>query len=328
MLSRAADSVFWMSRYLERAENVARFIDVNCHLTLDLGEAVGEQWAPLVHASGDWNSFAARYGHTERDDVLRFLTFDAVNPNSILSCLQAARSNARQVREILPAVMWEEINKFYLLVQDAAAAGLPTRVYDFYQQIKLAAHLVAGVADATMAHGEAWHFARLGRLVERADNTSRIVDVKYFLLLPTPGYVGTPLDLAHWLALLKSASALEMYRQAHGRIEPLRVAEFLILDRAFPRSVRFCLVKAEESLHAITSSPPGTFRHRSEQRLGRLRAELDYTSIADIVDRGVHEFIDDLQGRLNGLGAAIYQDFFALGSAPHAVPAVLQEARQ
>ena len=166
-----------------------------------------------------------------------------------------------------------------------------------------------------MSHGEAWHFARMGRLVERADKTSRILDVKYYLLLPSVADVGTPLDTIQWAALLKSASALEMYRQTHGRITPTQVADFLILDRRFPRAMHFCLIKAEESLLAITGSRPGTFRNPAEQRLGRLRAELDYANIQEIIDGGLHEFIDGFQTKLNLAGEAIFETFFTLPAA-------------
>ena len=163
-----------------------------------------------------------------------------------------------------------------------------------------------------MSHGEAWHFARLGRLLERADKTSRILDVKYYRAAADVADVGTPLDTVQWSALLESASALEMYRKRYGRITPADVADFLILDREFPRAIHFCLIKAEESLLAITGGERGTFRTLAEQRLGRLRAELDYTQIDEIIDQGLHEFIDAFQMQLNQVGDAIHETFFAL----------------
>jgi uncharacterized alpha-E superfamily protein len=208
--------------------------------------------------------------------------------------------------------MWEEINKFHHLVRDAGRnREVLEQPYDFCTQVKLASHLLIGVTDSTMSHGEAWHFARMGRLIERADKTSRIVDVKYFILLPDPIDVGSSLDVVQWSALLKSADALEMYRRVHGRIAPFDVADFLILDLDFPRSVHFCVIKAMESLQLITGSANGTFRYKSEQQLGRLRAELDYTSLTDIVHCGLHEYIDGFQLRVNDAGAAIREDFFA-----------------
>jgi uncharacterized alpha-E superfamily protein len=311
MLSRVADSIFWMSRYLERAENVARFIEVNHNLALELGEEMADQWAPLVYTSGDTDLFQEQYSNLSRESVLKFLTSDRENPNSIVSCLQNARENARQVRENISSDMWEELNKFYLMVREATAGGaVPSQPHEFYQRIKFAGYLLVGITDATMSHGEGFHFARLGRLLERADKTSRIVDVKYFILLPEPQDIGTPLDVVQWSALLKSAGALEMYRKSHGKIDPVRVADFLMLDREFPRSMHFCLIKAEESLHALTGTEGGTFRNRAEQYLGRLRAELDYTHVNDVVRQGLHEFIDDFQAKLNAVGNAISETYF------------------
>jgi uncharacterized alpha-E superfamily protein len=152
----------------------------------------------------------------------------------------------------------------------------------------------------------------MGRLIERADKTSRIVDVKYYILLPDPLTVGSSFDIVQWSALLKSADALEMYRRVYGRITPFEVAAFLILDLDFPRSTHFSVIKAMESLQAITGSPSGTFRYRAEQRMGRLRAELDYTSLPDVIQQGLHEYIDEFQARLNEVGQAIHEDFFAV----------------
>jgi uncharacterized alpha-E superfamily protein len=313
MLSRVADSVFWMARYVERAENVARFIDVNRNLTLDLGEELADQWAPLVYTTGDHEAFFRHYEQATGENVLRFLTFDTENPNSILSCLSHARENARTAREIISSDMWEELNRFYLLVRDAVQAGGKSD-YDFFSQIKRASHLLIGTTDATMSHGEAWHFARLGRLLERADKTTRILDVKYYILLPRPTDVGTTLDVTQWSALLRSTSALEMYRRSHGRIAPAKVIGFLLLDRQFPRSLRYCVGGAEDSLHAITGTPGGMFGNRAEQELGRLRSELDFTAIEDVITAGLHEFIDVVQLRLNSTGEAIHKTFVAADS--------------
>ncbi len=312
MLSRVADSIFWMSRYIERAENVARFVDVNLHLTLELGAASVNQWEPLVFTTGDHLKFTEQHGPPNQQNVIHFLTFDVKNPNSILSCLQTARENARTVREMISSAMWEELNKFYLMVRSEAAGRQALEApFDFFNQIKLSSHLMQGVTDATMSHGEPWHFGRMGRLLERADKTSRILDVKYFVLLPSVSEVGTPLDTIQWSALLESATALEMYRKTYGRITPSNVAEFLILDREFPRAMHFCLLKAEESLLAITGSRHGTFRTPAEQQLGRLRAELDYARIAEIINAGLHEFIDSFQTKLNDVGGTISETFFA-----------------
>jgi uncharacterized alpha-E superfamily protein len=313
MLSRVADSIYWMSRYVERAENVARFVNVNLLLSLDSPRASGAQWEPLVIITGDRAPFEARFEEPSRRNVLFFLTFDNENPNSIRSCIHLARENARSVREVISIEMWESINKTYHLINDAArVAGMPADLQGFYRRVIGESHLFRGVTDATMSHGQAWSFARLGRLLERADKTSRILDVKYFILLPEPSSVGTPFDSIQWVALLRSASALQMYRQKHRRIDPGRVAEYLILDRDFPRSLHYCVVKAEETLHAITQAPRMTYGNPAEQKLGRLRADLDYAHIDEIISHGLHEYLDTFQTKLNAVGDAIFETFFAV----------------
>jgi len=313
MLSRVANSIYWMSRYLERAENVARFIEVNLNLNLDMPTEEGEQWAPLVNITGDRAAFMERYGEATRENVMHFLTFDRENPNSILSCVSNARENARSVREIISSEMWEQANRFYLLVKDAAAnSSASDNAHNFYTAVKTESHLFNGISEATMSHGESWHFAQVGGLLERADKTSRILDVKYFILLPEDRSVGTTVDNIQWAALLKSASALEMYRKHSKQIDPSKVADFLILNRHFPRSVHSCLSRASHSLHAITGSPQDAFSNKAEQRMGRLLAELNYTQIDEIIAGGLHEFLDGLQVRLNKVDDAVFETFFAL----------------
>jgi uncharacterized alpha-E superfamily protein len=209
--------------------------------------------------------------------------------------------------------MWEQVNRSYLMVMDAAKSGMALDgSHDFFTQVKQASHLFVGTTYLTMSHTEAWHFGRLGRLLERADKTSRILDVKYFLLLPKPSDVGTTLDALHWGALLRSASAFEMYRKRHGGITPAKVVEFLLLDSQFPRSARYCLAKGERSLHAITGAPSGTWTNGAERELGRLNAELSYADTAEILTRGLHEYIDNLQQRLNYVGQSVFETFFAM----------------
>ena len=311
MLSRVAESIYWMSRYVERADNVARFIDVNLNMSLDIGPEMASQWAPLVSTTGDHEVFHEWYGEATQENVLQFLTFEERNPNSILSCLRIARENARTARDVISSAMWEELNKFYLMVKSVEPQKVRESPFEFFSQIKLSGYVLEGVAEATMSRGEPWHFRRLGRLLERADKTSRILDVKYYLLLPSPADVGTSLDSNQWAALLKSTNALEMYRKTHGRIQPEDVAEFLILNRDFPRAMRFCLTRAEQSLLMITGGAVGGYRNRAEQRLGRLRAELDYAHIQELISGGLHEFIDSFQTQLNQVGDAISESFFA-----------------
>ena len=312
MLSRVADSIYWMSRYVERAENVARFIQVNLQLMLDAPSGEGQQWEPLVNTTGDLEVFAKRYGKATQQNVIHFLTFDAENPNSILSCVRAARENARTVREIISSEMWLQLNKFYLMVTQAAAtSSVEFDPQEFFTEVKNANHLFNGVTAATMTHGEPWRFFHMGRMLERADKTSRILDVKYFILLRSAQDIGTPFDDIQWAAVLRSASAFEMYRKRHGRISPKGVVEFLLLDREFPRAIHFCLLAARDSLHAISGTPSGTFRYAPEKLLGQLCSDLSFTSVDEIINAGLHEYLDDLQTSMNRVSAGIYETFFA-----------------
>ncbi|MDX1681942.1 MAG: alpha-E domain-containing protein [Phycisphaeraceae bacterium] len=315
MLSRVANSIYWMNRYVERAENVARFLGVNLELLPDLPPGVGEQWEPMVAVTGDLERFQESYDEADQANVVEFLGFDPDYPNSIRSCLRLARENARTVREAISSEMWEQINRLYLSVEDAArndhGRSDPHR---FCTEVKRGAHLFEGLTAGTMSHGEGWRFGRIGRMLERADKTSRMLDVKYFILLPETSGVGSALDNLQWASLLKSVSALEMYRKVFGRIEPADVADFLILDREFPRAIYYCLSAAEESLLELTGTTPGRFNNPAERRLGQLRSELDYAVISDIMDRGLHEYLDDLQIRLNEVDAGIFETFFQLRS--------------
>jgi uncharacterized alpha-E superfamily protein len=312
VLSRVAESIYWMSRYIERAENVARFVDVNLNLMLDLPGGSSQQWQPLVDITGDTDAFAKRYGAATQRSIIQFLTFDAENVNSILSCLRAARENARSVREIISSEMWEQLNSAYLMVNAAAGPrGDLSDPQELCAAVKMASQMFAGVTDATMTHGEGWHFCRLGRKLERADKTSRILDVKYFLLLPTANDVGTTVDDVQWAAVLRSASAFEMYHKRHGRIAPNRIVEFLLLDREFPRAIHYCLMAARESVHAISGTPAGMFRSPVEQLLGLLCSELAYAQIDEIIGAGLHEYLDQLQTKMNQVGLHIHETFFA-----------------
>ncbi len=313
MLSRVAESVYWAARYIERAENTARFIDVNLQMSLDAPLAFSEQWEPLIAITGDLDFFRTTFGEPTRENVIEFLAFSRDNPNSILSCVSKARENARSIREVTSSETWEQINRFHLMVSDRSAVQRAIRdSYQFFTEVRLLSHLIAGVADNTMSHGLAWHFLQLGRLLERADNTSRLLDVKYFLLLPSVEDVGRAVDEMQWAILLRSATALEMYRKRHGRMSPENVVEFLLLDAEFPRAVLFCLLGAEQSLHAIPGAGPGNSHNEVGRRLGELLSELAYTQACDIIALGLHEFLKSLQSKLNAVGDAMAETFFAL----------------
>ncbi len=311
MLSRVAESVYWMSRYIERAENVARFVDVNYNLTLGESSSMSEQWSPLIYTTGDHDDFQERYGTASRENALKFLMFDAENPNSILSCIANARECARTVREVLPSSIWEQLNRFKMFVEKASESGEAlAQPYEFCESVRTASQLLYGIANASMLHDESWHFSKMGRYIERADKTSRIVDVQYFLLLPKVEDIGTSVDIVRWSSLLKSADALDMYRRTHGRILPEKVAQFLILDPLFPRSIRFCVDQVEICLASMRENDAPRDEIPSEVLVSQLSSRLNGVTIEEIVDQGMHAFIDQLQGALNSLGNIVYEDFF------------------
>ena len=313
MLSRVAEAIYWMTRNVERAENIARFVDVTLNMTLDLPLGTQQQWEPLVLATGDEAYFKKHYDVASSESVIQFLVFDTEYPNSIISSLGAARENARSVREAISSEMWEQLNAFYHLVRNAkrdfAAMDSPS---DFFCAIKDNSHLFNGIADATMSHDIGWNFANLGRVMERADKTSRLLDVKYFTLLPKVTDVGTPMEDLQWADVLRSVSGFQSYRRRHHGITVEHIIEFLVLDRTFPRAINYCVENADASLHAISGTLMGTFQNPAEQYLGQLKSDLAYSHVKTIVNNGLHEFIDSLQVRLNRIGGAIHETFFAI----------------
>ncbi|MEM9883962.1 MAG: alpha-E domain-containing protein [Planctomycetota bacterium] len=320
LLSRVANSIYWMSRYMERAENVARFIDVNLQLSLEQSVSPDAPWQALVAVTGDQKDYERRYPRADRQTVMRYLTLDRDYPSSIARCVSAARDNARTVRDVIPYEMWQQINALHITVQNAADDAIHSdRPVGFYRAVKEASLLFAAITDATMSHNVAFEFCKLGRLIERADQTSRVLDVKYFLLLPDPSDVGGAMDVVQWAALLRSVGALEMYRQAHGVITPRNVAAFLMLDPEFPRSVTHCLLQTEGCLaHIVGPGSPRTID--VQRRLGRLRSQLQYGDIDEIIHRGMHETIDRLQQDLNDVDNAVNAAFFEF--QPEAEPAL------
>ncbi len=314
MLSRVADAVYWMSRYLERAFNQARFIDVNWLLTLDTPEHYGEQWEPLVSTTGDREYFYSNYERASRKNVIQFMTFDLNYKNSIRSCLRYARENARTIREMIPTEMWEEINILYHFVEREANKfdEVVNNPFAFCSEVKRRGFVLGGITSASMARDEVFSFLNFGRMLERADKTSRLVDVKYFLLLPSATDVNTTLDHIQWSALLKAASAFQAYRHSYGPIQPDSVVELLLFDHEFPRSVLHCLGEAQNCLHKITGTRVGHFSNAAEQKLGLLVAELSFQSVHEVITDGLHEFTDKLQKRMNKIDVAIAETFFTL----------------
>lgn len=308
MLARTADALFWIGRYVERAEVVARLLDVHLQLTLDPPPGVAEPWKPIVAISGDLLRFLERYDATNRETVIEFLVTDEGNPNSVVSCLRSARANARAVRELLSAPLWEHLNGTYL---EVAAESFRARVRETPDRVFLglrrAGRLCESLADDTLLHDDAWHVARLGRLLERAEKTLRILDLPHFL----SGGTTETFEEVEGVTVLQSADALELYRRRHGRLRREGVVDFLLLERDFPRSVRSSLAGAEGSLHALTGTPEGGFRNPAEQRLGQLRAELAFARAEEIVADGLHDALDGYLLKLNLACDAVSEECFA-----------------
>lgn len=317
MLSRVADSLYWMSRYIERAENNARILDVNLQLLLDLGSQseaeIMDHWAPVIASLEETELFDSLYEKPSRKSVTQFVTLQKKNPNSIFSCLSHARENARTTREQISSEMWEQINRLYLFMQsDSAKRLLRTSPHEYCRRVIAGSHLFQGITDATMTHGEGWEFIRIGALLERADCTSRIVDVKYHILLPSDETVGGNIDTIQWMAVLKSCSALEAFCKLYvGQVDPWKVAEFLITHSAFPRSIRFCIDSLDAALHRISGGPETHFANEAERLSGRLRSEVDYVTIGEIFEFGLHQYLGAIQERLVEVSDAMYATYCA-----------------
>ena len=315
MLSRVANSLYWTNRYIERVENYARFIGVNLNLALDLPPNVNEQWEPLLIATADHILFYQYFDKATRENVMSFMTFDKRNPNSILSCLFAARENARTIRETISKEMWESINAFYLQFKNYDPEKLfnNENVNEFYEEVTRSCQLFHGIVDATFARNEAWHFGNLGRYLERADKSSRFLDVKYFTLYQQNSNNQSTLELMTWTAVLKSVSAYNMYRQTHKALTPINIVSFLILDRTFPRSITYCLLQAERSLYAISTNYPLEGPSiPAEKLMSKLRSDIEYTEEEEIFKKGLHLFLDRFQTRNNSIDRAVHDAYFSL----------------
>jgi len=315
MLSRVADSLYWMSRYIERAENNARIADVNLQLLLDLTNPseIDPQaiWEPIISSLEENELFASLYGTLDGKAVIDFVSLQKKNPNSIYSCLAHARENARTTREQISSEMWEQINRLYLFVKgDGAKKLVRTSPYEFFSRVIAGSHLFQGITDATMTHGEGWDFIKIGKLLERADCTSRILDVKYHILLPSGEKVGGNVDTIQWMSVLKSCSALEAYRKIYvGQVAPWRVAEFIITHSAFPRSIRFSVDCFDAALHHISGSADSKYANEAERLSGRLRSDLDYITIGDIFKFGLHEYLEQIQDKLAEISSAMQDSY-------------------
>lgn len=315
MLSRVANSIYWINRYIERAENYARFVSVNLNLTLDAPGIMTEQWEPLLIATADNYGFFEYHSIADRDTVIDYMTFDKRNPNSVYSCLANARENARTIRESITKEMWEHINMFYLKISETRTTKNweLEQLQSFFDEIRDGCQLFFGIVDSTVTRNEGFHFGRMGRFLERADKTSRFLDVRYFTLLPTNEAIGSPQELLIWTSVLKSVSAFNMYRQEHRVINPEQIVEFLVLDKSFPRSIFYCIRQAELSLYEISGVKMNDgYSNLAEKELTRLRYEIEFTEVGDIFKKALHPYLDEFQIKANGVAKAIFKTYFDL----------------
>ena len=313
MLSRTADHLFWMSRYTERAENTARMLDVNYQTALLPQSAAVAQvgWEGLVSISELTAEYAAKHGAATSKGVLEFMGKDEKNTSSIVSCLRAARENARAVRGTLTTEVWETINQTYLEVLRMLRAGEFERdPSQFFEWVKGQSHLSRGVTVGTMLQDEALHFMRLGTFLERADNTARLLDVKFHAVhsdfFGAASAKDQEYDFYHWSAILRSVSGFEVYRKVYRDvIKPERVAELLILRPDMPRSLHASMNEVLNNLNAVANAQAG----ETLRRAGKLRADLQFARIDEILATGLHAFLTQFLDRINELGAHISRDF-------------------
>jgi uncharacterized alpha-E superfamily protein len=315
MLSRVADSLYWMSRYIERAENIARLLDVNLQLLLDFEEVnddkLKEHWEPVIRAAGEEEMFYELYDQADSRNVTDFLTFNRDNPSSVISCMLAARENARMIRDQISTEMWQCINHAYLFLKSNNAKQVwENGPYEFYKQIQDYSHMFQGLADSTFSHAEGFYFMQVGKFLERADKTSRILDIKYHMLLPSIEEVGGAVDAVQWGAILRSCSAFEAYHRLFvTSVNPLKVSNFLIFNDYFPRSIQFSVRELDRNLHRISGCSLGEYSNDAERVSGRLLSELKYGNIEDAFSGGLHEYLTKLQDRFVEIGKAVFESY-------------------
>jgi uncharacterized alpha-E superfamily protein len=324
MLSRVAHSLYWMSRYVERAENIARLLEVNLQFLLDFQDiddaAVKDHWGSIIASSGSEALFDEHYKVANNHNVTAFFAFDLRNPSSILACIYSARENGRMIRDQISLEMWETINELYLYLKPRNAAEVwSAGANEFFHQIKRHSHLFQGLIESTFSRSEGWEFLQFGKFIERAEMTTRILDVKYHILLPTAADVGGAIDTAQWQGVLRSASALEAYRRFYVReILPWKVAEFLIFSDSFPRSLQFCVGQVDEVLRRILGETGARVRTEAARTSRALLSDLQTRTIAEVVKSGLHEFLVELQQSLERIGDEVVQTtmFYPGESAP------------
>lgn len=312
MLSRTASHLFWMARYVERAENTARILEVTYRMSLmpQAAELVKQEWFAPLNITGTLFPFSGRYSEVGARDVLRYMVLDQDNPSSIYSCARVARENARAVRGSITSDMWEVLNSTWIELQNMNESRLDNDgVVHFFDWVKERSHLFRGVTVGTALRDQAFQFNRLGIFIERADNTTRILDAKYHVLLPSVDDVGGAVDYYQWAAVLQSVSAFDSYRKIYrDMITPLRVAELLILREDMPRSLHACMKESYEILRAVSTEQAA----EAVRVAGEMHAGLHFGRIERIFQGGMHEYLTDFLKRVDDLGREITKGFFTV----------------
>ncbi len=329
MLSRVANSLYWISRHVERAENTARMLDVTYRMSLlpyrvlESGQAWSEPWALPLVISGLATAYYERYpGALSPNKVLRFMVLDPLNPSSIYSCIHSARENARTVRGAITSEMYEDLNALWLNLHTQSFESIAAKgISEFFDYVKMQSHQFRGVTIGTMLRDEGYHFIRLGTFIERADNTARILDVKYHTLLPSVSDVGGAVDYYQWGALLRSVSAFDAYRKVYRDvITPMRVIELLVLRDDVPRSLHVCM----NEIYQILSGLADASSLEPERLAGELHAQLHYGRAEKIITFGLHEYLMDFLDKLHSLNQEINQHFLVPVYAQAQAQAVLR----
>ena len=313
LLARSAENLFWLGRYLERVENLARIVEITETFARDFSE---RNWMSVVQINADERRFFDSYSHADAPSVVRFYLLDGENPTSVPASLQAAHQNARALRPVISIEMWEQVNVMRNLwrnvtPEDLAPASLPRLCRRLREQCQV--H--EGIVEGSLSHDEAWHYYRLGKTLERADQTTRLLDIKYHLLLPNVGAVGSALDASQWNALLRAAAGYQAFRRVYqGRMTPAAVAGFLLFSDSFPRSVSLCVRQLAWLLTQLRSRYRLAAGAAAEEKLDEMHAVLADVSIDRIIEAGLHEYLDWLQRQFGALTVDIGEGFFGFSS--------------
>ncbi|MFD1745801.1 alpha-E domain-containing protein [Rhizobium helianthi] len=309
MLGRTANGLYWMFRYIERAENIARLVDAGLRVSLTRTGSSDEDWDGVLQSAGVRDAYIELHGTVTAANAIDYLLREVSNPSSVMSCIEAGRNNARMVRTALTRETWEATNECWielkqLLQRKVKAADLPGVI----DTVKRRAGLIRGAFHGSMLRNDLYNFSRIGTFIERADNTSRILDVKYYVLLPAVSQVGSSLDNFQWESILRSVSAHRSYGWVYdAEYRPSNIADFLILNARMPRSLAYCYEKIVSNLKYLAEDYGQ--RHQAHETADSIQTMLQRGSIGDIMDQGLHEFLEDFISRNNQLGAEISEGY-------------------